>query len=110
MLNQRRVGGRPTRRTGKSQDRDSSVAGQPARWPLLDIDDVLTLDPADYCYGSEPLRMRVLYPPTNADLLALEWVGLAGVDIRPDGTEGPLRAVICRVSAIRAAMRGRADG
>ena len=80
---------------------------QPRRWPLLKVGDVLELAPTDYCYGSEPLRMRVEVVPSNADLLALEWVAVAGVDITPDGDAvGPLRAVICRVAAVRAAVAG----
>ncbi|WFE49063.1 hypothetical protein [Micromonospora sp. WMMD1155] len=61
----------------------------------------MSISPADYCFGSDRLHLRVTHVPRNADLLALEWVQLHGVELWPDGRAFQERAVSIRVQALR---------
>jgi hypothetical protein len=68
--------------------------------------DVVRVEEADYLYGSGKLTLRVT--EIGADLAqfpALEWVGVKGVEIRWDGSDGDVRTVIVRVAALRQGSR-----
>jgi hypothetical protein len=78
-----------------------SSAGR-SRKPLVQAGDVVRVPEAHYLYGSDVLTMRVT--GVGADLEkypSLEWVGLKGVEIRWDGSDGDEREALVRVAALR---------
>nr|MDT0662330.1 hypothetical protein [Micromonospora sp. DSM 115978] len=68
----------------------------------LDIDALIVLAEADYCYGLGPLRLRLTVTPTAQALWdSLEWIELTGVEIQPrSGREVQRRTVLARTSGI----------
>jgi len=77
-----------------------SSAG-PGGIPLVQVGDVVRIPEAHYLYGSGVLTMRVT--DVGADLEKyprLEWVGLKGVEIRWDGSNGDERQVMVRVGVL----------
>jgi len=63
---------------------------------------VIRLQEPDYCYGVGELTLRVIrIQATAAQLDTLEWVNVRGVEIWPNGQDGPELLVLVRVSALR---------
>jgi hypothetical protein len=72
------------------------------RSPLVEVGHVIRIPPAHYLYGSGPLLLRITGIGVDpARYPALEWIGIAGVEIGSDGSEGDPREVLVRVSALR---------
>ena len=68
----------------------------------LGAGDILRIAETDYCYGNGPLTLRITRMGADpADYPALEWLGLTGVELGPDGAEGPLRHVLVRATVVR---------
>ena len=81
------------------------VSGQ-AAVPVIVKGDILVIDEADYCYGIGTLTIRVTGIGTpRGQVKGLEWLGVAGVEIRWDGTDGDERLVLVRTSALANALR-----
>lgn len=71
------------------------------RRPLVQAGDVVRVPEAHYLYGTGVLTMRVT--AVGADLAkypGLEWVGLKGVEIRWDGSDGDEREALVRVGIL----------
>lgn len=66
---------------------------------------VLDLAEADYLYGRDRLRLRLVAPLDTRRLATLEWVRLVGEEIWWNGEIRPRRDVMVRVAAIKAAVR-----
>lgn len=68
--------------------------------PLPGRRDVIRVPEADYAYGLGVLTLRVTHvdPDPHPNL---EWLRVAGTEIRWDGTDGRQRDVLIRVSALR---------
>ena len=74
--------------------------------PRVSAGDILMIEEADYCYGTGPLRLRVTAIGTpRGQVQGLEWLGVTGVEIRWNGTDGPQRSVLVRTTALAEALR-----
>jgi len=76
-------------------------ARSPARKPLVQVGDVVRIPEAHYLYGTGVLTMRVM--AVGADLEkypSLEWVGLKGMEIRGNGSDGEEREALVRVGVL----------
>ncbi len=73
----------------------------PSRTPLVQVGDVVEIPEAHYLYGTGALTLRVT--AVGADLEkypSLEWVGLQGIEIRWDGSDGEERQVMVRIGIL----------
>ncbi len=59
---------------------------------------MILLEEADYRYGIGSLKLRVVEVATLH--ARAEWVGVRGVEIRWNGSEGAAREVLVRVAAL----------
>ena len=83
---------------------------QTSALPALKQGDLLVIDEADYCYGVGTLTLRLTAIGTvRGDVQALEWLGVGGVQIRWDGTDGDHRSVLVRTSALAKALQRGAE-
>jgi hypothetical protein len=74
--------------------------------PRIRAGDVLLINEADYCYGIGPLKIQVnAIGRPRGQINGLEWLGVTGVEIRWNGTEGGHRSVLVRTSALAEALR-----
>ncbi|MDR7273483.1 hypothetical protein [Catenuloplanes atrovinosus] len=74
----------------------------PATDHALGAGDILRIAQTDYCYGNGPLTLRITRLGADpAAYPALEWLGLTGVELTPDGAEGDVRHVLVRADVIR---------
>jgi hypothetical protein len=69
--------------------------------PLVAVGDIIRISQADSCYGRDELHMRVTHVLKGANTPGLEWLGLIGVEIRHDGSDGQHRHALVRVAALR---------
>ena len=68
----------------------------------LGAGDILRIGPTDYCYGNGPLTLRIVRLGADpAAYPALEWLGLTGVELDPDGRAGEIRHVLVRAELVR---------
>ncbi|MDP9799330.1 hypothetical protein J2S43_007842 [Catenuloplanes nepalensis] len=68
---------------------------------------VLELRAADYCYGTQRLRLRLIQPPETRGLPLerLEWVELRGERLDDRAVTVERRVILARVDALAAAVR-----
>jgi hypothetical protein len=83
-----------------ASDRLGALAMNGTKPVRLAVGDVVDLAEADYCYGVGPVKLRLTVAVDLTGIPSLEWVAVQGVEIRPDGTDGAVRHVVARVSAL----------
>lgn len=64
--------------------------------------DVLRIRQTDYCYGNGPLTLRITALGADpGEFPALEWLGVAGIVLDPDGRDGEECHVLVRAELVR---------
>jgi hypothetical protein len=75
---------------------------------LVSIGQTITVGPSDFRYGhaptpqseTHPLHLRVTHVPKNLAAVQPDWVAVLGVELQPDGGDGPHQCVVVRTRAL----------